>query len=229
MIIGTGQLAKTFYDNNIENSLIFASGVSNSNCIDINEFKREEILLLNTLKKNFDKKFIYFSSCVLSVENYEKNAYYNHKKRMEEIIKNNSSNYYIFRIPQLFGNLKTHHTLINFLYISIINEKKFNIYDEAYRYVIEINDVKFLVEKYVEYSSPNIIRDLANPYKYKVMDIVNIFETLLNKKANYEIVNKKDDYTLNLDEFIKFIDNHKISINFSQNYLIDKLSEKIKG
>ena len=181
MVIGTGQLATVFKDSTLNDSLIFASGVSNSNCKKNSEFQREKALLLESLENNRDKNFIYFSSCALSSNDYPKNEYYRHKQKMEELIKENSNNYYIFRIPQLFGHLKSHKTLINFIYNCILDDEEFKLYSDAYRYVIEINDLKLLVEKYVAFSNSNIVVDLANNYKYKVLDIVEIFENLLNK------------------------------------------------
>lgn len=227
MIIGNGQLADIFKGFQISDCLIFASGVSNSNCTDEKEFKREEELLLKNLKEHKDKKFVYFSSCALSVEEYEKNDYYQHKQNMENMIKKYSSNYYIFRVPQLFGTLKTHNTLINFIYFSIIENRKFKLYNEAYRYVIEINDIKLLVEKYLLYSNSCITIDLANPHRYKVLDIVKTFEILLDKKANYDLIDKDDGYILNLRELEKFINKNNLNINFSKNYLKIKLEEKL--
>ncbi|MDD2888670.1 MAG: NAD(P)-dependent oxidoreductase [Aliarcobacter sp.] len=229
MVIGTGQLAKCFQDYlNNDEVCIFASGVSNSNCEDSSQFNREKNLLLNTLNDNKEKSFIYFSSCALSVESYPKNAYYKHKKNMEDIIKEHSTNYYIFRIPQLFGDLIIHKTLINFIYKSIMHNHKFNVYDNAYRYVIEIIDVKKLVDTYLKNHSSCVCVNLANNYKYKVLDIVNIFETLLEKKANYQLLEKTDDYTLNLSSLEEFIIKNKININFGEEYLMTKLKEKLK-
>ena len=105
MIIGNGQLATIFKKTTLDNIVVFASGVSNSNCQDIKQFEREKDLLVKTLTNNKNKKFVYFSSCALSAEEYPKNDYYKHKQNMENIIKRYSDNYYIFRAPQLFGNL----------------------------------------------------------------------------------------------------------------------------
>ena len=229
MVVGNGQLAKIFQNSDILNEVcIFASGVSNSSCIDINQFQREKKLLLETLKNNSDKKFVYFSSCALSAIEYPKNNYYEHKRNMEDIIKEYSHSYYIFRIPQLFGDLILHKTLINFIYKSIEHNHKFNIYDEAYRYVIEINDVRKLVEIYLIQHNSCLTIDIANPYRYKVLDIVQIFEKLLNKKANYEIVHKEDKYTLDLTPLEDFVKEKGINIKFGKDYIINKLSEKIK-
>ncbi len=229
MITGSGQLAKIFNNFSSENSLvIFASGVSNSNCKDQKEYEREKQLLLKTLNENHNKKFIYFSSCALSSQNYQKNEYYNHKDSMEKIIKEYSNSYYIFRVPQLFGELKKHKTLINFLYESIKNEQVFQVYDEAYRYVIEIDDVRKIVEGYLKYSRPNITIDISNTYRYKVLDIVTIFEGLLGKKAHYETIDKEDKYLLDLTEMVQFIDKYNINVEFGVNYLSRKLTKKLK-
>lgn len=108
MIIGSGQLAKVFAKSQIKDDVcIFASGVSNSSCTDEKQFEREKNLLVDTLKKNSDKKFVYFSSCALSAIEYPKNDYYKHKVNMEDIIKEHSNNYYIFRVPQLFWRFDT--------------------------------------------------------------------------------------------------------------------------
>lgn len=226
MVIGSGQLASIFKNKNNDDCVIFASGVSNSNCKDVVQFNREKELLVNILKSNKNKKIIYFSSCALSVDNYFKNEYYNHKSNMESIIREYSSNYYIFRIPQLFGDLILHRTLINFIYKSIEHSHMFNVYDEAYRYVIEINDVKKLVEAYLQYSDSCITVDLANPFRYKVLDIVKILESLMGKQAKYNLIKKSDGYILDLEDMKSFINKHKIDISFSENYLIEKLKNK---
>ncbi len=229
MIIGNGQLAQTFKNtqSDMDNVVIFASGVSNSKCIDGKEFYREKKLLIKTLEENQAKKFVYFSSSAISAKDYPKNAYYQHKKKMEDIIKKKSCNYYIFRVPQLFGELKTHKTIINFLYESVRDEKEFKVYDNAYRYVIEINDLYKIVKNFIEFSDANIIVDIANPYRYNVLNIVNIFETLLSKKARYKIIAKDDQYLLNLNLLEDFIKEHQLDMNFGKDYLVEKLKRYI--
>jgi len=227
MIIGSGQLAKVFAKSQIQDNVcIFASGVSNSSCTDEKQFEREKNLLIDTLKSSCDKKFVYFSSCALSAIEYPKNDYYRHKANMEDIVKKYSDNYYIFRIPQLFGDLILHKTLINFIYKSIEHKDKFTVYDEAYRYVIEINDVRRLVESYLLCKSSFTV-DLANPHRYKVLDIVEIFEQLLNKKAHYEVIKKEDKYILDLTLLENFAKEKKIDIDFGEAYLMTKLREKL--
>lgn len=226
MVIGNGQLAQVFKNMDLVDTCVFASGVSNSSCTDIREFERERNLLVRTLEENKENKFVYFSSCALSALDYPKNDYYKHKENMENIIKEYSDNYYIFRIPQLFGDLILHKTLINFLYKCIEHEHHFNIFSEAYRYVIEINDVKTLVEAYLNLSNSCIVVDIANPYRYRVLDIVNILEQLLNKRAKYTVIKKEDYYFIEFEEMKKFITENNILINFGNDYFIEKLKGK---
>lgn len=224
MIVGNGQLAKVFKNSDLQDTCIFASGVSNSGCTSASEFQREADLLISTLKENGDKKFVYFSSCALSAQDYPKNNYYKHKENMEQLIKAHSSQYYIFRIPQLFGDLILHKTLINFIYKAIEHNHHFNVYSEAYRYVIEINDVKQIVESFLKYhSTSSICMDIGNPYRYSVLEIVSILESLLKKKAKFNLIDQSDQYELDFQTMKRFIKQYGVNIDFHQDYLLNKL------
>ncbi|AJI48201.1 NAD(P)-dependent oxidoreductase [Francisella philomiragia] len=228
MVVGGGQLANAFQSYQFNDDVvIFASGVSNSNCTDKSEFDRERNLLEDVLKNNSNKKIIYFSSCALSANDYFKSAYYEHKIQMEYLIKKLSDKYFIFRLPQLFGSLKSHNTIINYIYHSIKNNQEFNVYSDAYRYVIEVDDVKKFVDSYLINGELCSTIDIANPYRYKVLDIVEIFESLMNKKANITIVQRQDKYILDLGELYNFIERNNLNIEFGESYLKDKLSKKI--
>lgn len=80
VVVGSGQLANIFKNSKIENTVVFASGVSDSKCTDNHAFDRETKLLKLYLDKYPNNKFVYFSSCALSAELYERNEYYKHKK-----------------------------------------------------------------------------------------------------------------------------------------------------
>ncbi|MEY8673118.1 NAD(P)-dependent oxidoreductase [Francisella philomiragia] len=230
MVVGNGQLAQAFYKYKDNDSIVvFASGVSNSSCTEQKEFDRERKLLETILKDNSDKKFIYFSSCALSADEYPKNSYYAHKIQMESIIKELSDKYFIIRLPQLFGNLKLHNTLINYIYHAIKSNNIINVYSEAYRYVIEIEDVRRFVNSYLANGTLCSTIDLANPYRYKILEIIEIFENLLNKKANTIIIQKQDKYILDLSKLNRYIQENNINIEFGEGYLKNKLYEKIKN
>lgn len=223
MIIGNGQLAKALKKIDSESICIFASGVANSSCTDTNEFMREEDLLVNELINHNDKLFIYFSSCALSDKTYSINKYYEHKQRMEFVIQKSSQNYLIFRLPQLFGHLKKHNTIINFFYESIQNGNEFEVYNNAHRYVIEINDVVTLVQAYINRRHYNSILNIANWYRYKVEIIVKILEQLTNKKAYYRLIEIEDHYQLDLSSLHKFCYDNFLDLDFGESYLSKKL------
>ena len=97
MIVGDGLIARAFKDSklNYDDYIIFASGVSNSNETNINEFIREKKLLINILNQYPEKKIIYFNSVLSETKS---NDYYIHKCRMVDIIKisNNIINKILF-------------------------------------------------------------------------------------------------------------------------------------
>lgn len=230
MIIGNGQLAKAFMNSSINHKefCILASGVANSSCEDPKEFARERDLLIKVITENKEKKIIFFSSCVLSASEYPKNSYYQHKANMETLIISRANDYYIFRLPQIFGDLFFHKTLINFIWRCIEHNHAFKVFDNAYRYVIEIDDVRALVEAYINSHDGGVIIDFANPFRYRVLDIVKTFECLLDKKANYNIIKKDDQYLLNLTPMLTFVQSQTLHFDFGKEYLLKKLFEKLK-
>ncbi len=227
MIIGNGQLAKAFLNADSDTSVIFASGVANSNCVDAAVFNRESELLYKTLHENIDNRFIYFSSCALSADDYLLNDYYRHKKKMEEMIQELAGSYAIIRLPQLFGDLKSHSTLINFLYESLMLGREFFVYDGAMRYVIDIDDVKNVVDILRKVDQPNSIIDVANPFRYSVIQLIEILEGLTGKEAKYTLIRKADAYLLDLSEFSRLIYENNIQGSFGVNYFSSKISQRI--
>lgn len=209
--------------------VFLASGVSDSSCTNPEAFAREERLLTETLSANQHNPFVYFSSCALSAPDYAKNAYYQHKQNMENIIRLASNNHYIFRIPQLFGDLILHKTLINFIYKCIEHKHSFHVYNGAYRYVIDIQDVLTLVEAYLKHSKSCVTVDIANTHRYSVIEIVRTFEVLLKKKASYTVVDKFDQYFLDLRDMVFFMEKHNINLKFGESYIFERLKIKIEN
>jgi len=184
MVVGCGQIAKAFSEYiDDPGVVIFASGVSNSNEVNESAFEREKKLLTHHLKNAKGKKFVYFSSCALSNEVQNNNPYFKHKLAMEFLVKKGLGDSYIFRLPQLFGKLKRHPTLINYLYYKIIDGEEFTLYDGVCRYVIDLRDVVLIVNYYLLERKGNVI-DIANPYAYSIQEIVECLEAIANKKGS---------------------------------------------
>lgn len=220
MIIGNGMVAREFNNYKFnDNIMIFASGVSNSNETSIEAFKREELLLNNTLKYLGNKKIVYFSTCSMYDNYFENNAYTKHKLNMENLITKASTNYIICRLPQVLGsNNKTQ--LMGFLYEQIKNNNLFSLYNIE-RNIIDISDIKVIVDYIVDNNLfKNKIINIANPFNIKVLDLVKKIELIYNLKAKYKIVEKLGQFDIDTSE-IEFIIK-ELSL-FDNNYIENRI------
>ncbi len=226
MLIGNGLIANSFKsyleDKNI---VIFASGVSNSNEIDIHNFEREEELLNDTLLKYSDLLIVYFSSCSLEDMELKNTPYHKHKLKMETLIQQHS-NYLIFRIPQIVGNGGNKNSIVNFLVENIKNNKKFDIWKNAIRNLIDIEDIFLIVDFIIRNKIyKNDIINIASSKNIKIIELVQIIEKILNQKANYNLVDKGYSYSIDISKIESIIDD--LNINFNNDYFI-KLIKKYK-
>ena len=104
-IVGRGDIAGALEPR--EGFLYFASGVSNSREERESEYEREKELLLSQPR---DKHVVYFGS--LSIF-YSDTRYAQHKKEMEDLVKDNFDNYTIVRLGNItWGD--NPNTIINF-------------------------------------------------------------------------------------------------------------------
>jgi UDP-2-acetamido-2,6-beta-L-arabino-hexul-4-ose reductase len=187
MVIGNGLIAKSFSRSKLfDDYLIFASGVSNSNTTDENEFKREENLLVKNLSK--DKPLIYFSSIFSSSID---NPYFNHKRNMENLIKNSHNNFYIFRMPQIIGNGGNANNIINLFVSNILNDKKIEIWKDSERSIVDIDDVVNIISYVIKNKPNNKIYNVSGVESIPVIEIVGIMEDILSKKSMIEFIDKK--------------------------------------
>ena len=184
MIIGNGLIAKTINELNHDDLIFFASGVSNSKTLDVNEFIREKDLLVKTIKENNFKKIIYFSTCDMYDSSKQDSLYLKHKLNMEDIVKNNSKHWIIFRISQIIG-IGNKNNLLYKLCSNINDNKKFQLYYNYERNLIDINNLKKIIKHYL--SSQDEIINIANPINIKVGKIIEIIENTTNKKGLYDI------------------------------------------
>lgn len=128
-IIGNGDIASSLEGLNRPDLLFFASGVSNSSETRELEYQRERNLLMT---QDRDKHLVYFSSlCVF----YAKNRYAEHKRQMEELIKDNFPHYAIIRLGNIdWGD--NPHTIINYFRDKKAKGEPFEIQD-TYRYIVD--------------------------------------------------------------------------------------------
>lgn len=219
MVVGNGMIANEFKSyQERDNIIIFASGVSNSKDPSIKSLNREKMLLLKTNNNYSNKHFVYFSTCSILDESLKDSLYVKHKLEMEEIV-SKFKKYTIFRLPQVVG-ATNNNTIINFFYNKILNNKKFELWIDSKRNLIDVTDVYKIADYLLNnnlYS--NKIISLATPYNIKVFDIVEIMENLMNKKANYNITQKGSWYEINIDEILKYKYIYDILDKYNYNHI----------
>ena len=66
--------------------------------------------------------------------------------------------------------------------------------------------------------------DIANSYRYSVLDIVEDLESVLKRKGNYKVIKTNDLYTLDLSVLESFLCTTDLGISLGKDYLIKKLS-----
>ena len=204
MVIGNGLIASAFerYKNN-DDIIIFASGVSNSQETSELAFNRE----INLMKRylNLDKKLIYFSTCSIFDESLDSD-YIKHKLNMEHLIENNNKNYIIFRLPNIIGRTTNNNTFFNNIKNKIINDEIITIYLKSIRYLIDIGDVSAILPLIINYKKVrNQTINVCFDNKMYIIEIIEIMEEILSKKANKILIDKGHNYYVDNSEFNKFL------------------------
>ncbi|HLG90828.1 MAG TPA: hypothetical protein VI336_01560 [Candidatus Saccharimonadales bacterium] len=135
MIVGHGDIASVLPKR--KNRLFFASGVSNSRETRESEYAREKKLLL---KQNRKSHLVYFSTLAVL---YGDNRYVQHKREMEELIKQEFPRYTIMRLGNITWGTNP-HTIINFLRAQLKKGKTIKIQD-TYRYIIDKDEFLYWI------------------------------------------------------------------------------------
>ena len=223
MIVGNGVIAKACADVDHDEVLIFASGVSNSRENRITEYEREKKLFVKTIEGCGLNKLIYFSTSSVIDPSLSESSYVKFKLEMEEYALNAHPNVLILRLPQVLGYSNNQSQLGNFLYDAIENEKVFNLYTNACRYLMLAEDLKVIVSVLIEHGKQNHIYNVAYSNRSKMQEIVQLFELNFMKKAKFNKVDKGECYTIDNADFIQLIDENKqLHLNSKTSQIIEK-------
>jgi len=202
MIIGSGLLARAFYPLYLNRAdvCIYAAGVSNSSCVDKKEFDREKERIQNTLNKcSKDLLFVYFGTCSFSDPEMLNSPYVKHKIAMEYLVQTHP-NYLIFRLPQVAGRTPNPNTLLNYLYARISRSESFNLWANAKRNIIDVDDILLVANQIIEKNLfNNKVINIANPVNYKMTEIVEMMETVVGKKAIFEVLDRGSEYLIDVN------------------------------
>lgn len=200
-IIGGGLIAKSFAQVKFRrDTLILASGVSNSKETRESEYLREIYIIEREIFNHPHANVIYFSTC--SLVNGANSRYTRHKLEMEQLISRTASSFHIFRLPQVVGLVKN-STLVSFLASYIIRGMSFNVQRYAKRNLIDVVDV-VRITKLIANSELGInsIQNIASAAGVTVLDIVLEIAGILNRNAIYTYTESGDDQSVEID-FLK--------------------------
>ena len=225
-IVGSGFIAKSFKNKNNffkkKKCILYAAGVSNSNCKDLELYKKDFKRLkfkINSLNHN---KLIYLSSCSVADKSRNKSLYLKSKIKNENYIKKNCKKYLIIRLPEIIGKNKNKHTLVNYFYYKIKNKEKINLYKNAKRNFMYIYDILEILVELINKNISNKIINIASPKMTNVYKIVLLLEKILKKKAIINFKKKNNSkYKISIKNIIKFRSFKKI--NFNDKYLYNNL------
>lgn len=151
MIIGSGDIASVLNDR--DDVIFFASGVSNSRCVDEQEFKRERDLLLETFNSFYRHGVSLFYFSTISVC-YNTTKYTVHKLSMELMVKGMWPDYNIIRLGNInWGN--NPNTFINYIRAKQERGEHVEIRDE-WKYMITKDQLTLVTDNLPTYGKNQI-------------------------------------------------------------------------
>jgi len=223
MIIGKGLIASLFVNEDHDNIIFFASGVSNSSETDRRQFEREENLISDTLSSNPDQLFVYFSTCSIYDSSKTNSLYVLHKLKMEEIIKTKTKNYLILRVSNAVGKGGNPNLLINYIVKSVLENKQINVHTKATRNIIDAEDIKKLTLELVESKAYNRIVNIAYPYNFSIIEILEVIERYYNKKLDLNLIKSGESYNISITDIEDYFTTNQLMNK--ENYLINLLKK----
>lgn len=195
MIIGNGLLSKGLQKIDNFDTVFFASGVSNSKTTDTNEFKREKKLLEQIISKYQKQKIVYFSTYSLLDPSVAEFPYLKHKLNLENFIKENASTFLIVRTGNIVGKQGNPKTILNYIFNSIKNEKKIDVWKNAYRNLLDIEHLVIMLDYIIKNDNNHNTVYLVNPLDYNILSIVEACEVFLGQKGKYTILNRGEKFS----------------------------------
>ncbi|MEN4950918.1 NAD-dependent epimerase/dehydratase family protein [Stenotrophomonas rhizophila] len=217
MIIGRGMVATAFAPvwQDDRDVCILAAGVSNSREVDPAQFEREEVLVRSVLASDV-RRVVYFGSCAVGNPNETESPYLIHKRRMEGLVIEDPRGR-VLRLPQVVGHGGNPGTLTNFLSERISLGEYFEVWRNAERNLIDVDDVRALATHVIRSDGqyPRVV-SLAAPISTPMLSIVHAMEESVGKAGNYGLLDKGAPFTIDADDCVRAAKD--IGIGFDENY-----------
>ena len=210
MLLGEGLLARAFapvFQGN-ERVVVFASGVSDSQCTIAEEFDREVHLLQASISKYAHADaFLYFSTCSIFDPCSSGSPYVVHKLRMEDLVARHRA-HLVLRLPVVVGSGGNRKSLVRFLAERIVAEEPFEVWKNAGRYLIDIDDVvRICVDLVNTEMARNERINVAGPSDVLLPELVELLARIVGKRPICTYVARGARFSL---------DTHRISESVSR-------------
>jgi nucleoside-diphosphate-sugar epimerase len=217
MIVGNGLLARAFARRfaNDPHVTIFASGVSDSLEVREQAFARERQMLDSVLARATGRT-VYFSCCSLWDREAAMTPYMRHKRDMESRVLASAGGL-VLRLPQVVGPAGNPRTLANYLRAKIMAGERFEVWRNAERNLIDVEDVAVIATAMIEdLDDARPLRSIATPYSLGMSEIVAIFERVLARTADFTLVDKGRALPVDATESVALA--ARLGIDFGPDY-----------
>lgn len=218
MIVGHGLLAKAFAAfESTERVLVYAAGVSNSLETDQAAFEREKKLLETARAQHPDRLLVYFGTCSADDLDRRGTPYVAHKLEIERVLEQYSAPWMVLRLPLAIGPVRGGHTLAPFLHERITRGERFQVWQHATRYPIDVEDVVRIARQLMgtrNYWNRRINLALR---AYPVLEFVRVLQSLIGRPAVYDLVPKGRHYEIRCPEVESLAG--ELALDYSDRYL----------
>lgn len=201
-VIGSGLIGRTFQrvDSGvpIEPLIVIAAGVSDSRCIDEEEYTREYDLILKTCV-DASVPVTYISSYSIHEQQTRSSMYIRNKLRCEQVVLKANRKNTILRLPNVVGTGGNQNNILQFLIEKIRSQSLFKLIEGVHRNFIDVEDIpKFLEFALTNYPEDRVY-EMVHPKSYSIMEVLKVLENYLGISAKkFETVSQKENnYVMN--------------------------------
>lgn len=217
MIVGNGLLARAFSGRYADDPrvTIFASGVSDSLEVREQAFARERKLLDSVLVQP-TARTVYFSCCSLWDSDAAVTPYMRHKRDMESRVLASAGGL-VLRLPQVVGPTGNPRTLANYLHAKIMAGERFEVWRNAERNLIDVEDVAWIATAMIEDADDaRPLRSITTPWSLGMPKIVALFERVLARTADFTLIDKGRALSVDATEAVSLA--ARLGIDFGPDY-----------
>jgi nucleoside-diphosphate-sugar epimerase len=218
VIVGHGLLAKAFAGfEHTERVLVYAAGVSDSLETDPAAFERERKLLETARAQHPERLLVYFGTCSADDPDRRETPYVTHKLEMERVLEQHPAPWMVLRLPLAIGPVRGGHTLAPFLYERISRGERFQVWQHATRYPIDVQDVVRIAARLIPNRAHWNRKINVALRAYSILDFVRTMESIVGRPAIYELVPKGRHYEIRCPEVEALVE--ELALEADEGYL----------